>query len=349
MPGADRHRAVDLGQAVDVGHADAHGFHRAYHLGRWRRAGDHGVHRMVDGGLGRFRHVHQGVEHDGRAAQVGDLVLADQGEDLLRVHPAQEHMHAGEGGHGPGVAPAVAVEHRQGPEVDRVVAHGPGHLVAQGVQVGAAMVVDHTLGVAGGAGGVVQGDGLPLVVGPAPGECRVALGQQRFIVQVAHRLAFAVLGVVDVDHQRRLVEHADGGVDHLMELAVGDQHLGFAVLQHEGDGLGIQAHVQGVEHRADHRHAEVSLEHLRDVRQHDRHRVALADTAPGQGRGQAPAAGVGLGPVAADGTVDDGRVVRIDGGGTLDEAEGGEGDMVDGGGGEALFKDRHAGYPAADY
>ncbi|MNT56219.1 hypothetical protein D3C72_1935030 [compost metagenome] len=134
-----------------------------------------------------------------------------------------------------------------------------------------------------------------------------------------------------------------------MEFAVGDQYLGFAVLQHEGDGLGVQAHVEGVEHRADHRHAEVRLQHLRDVRQHHRHRVALADTAPGQGRGQAPAAGIGLGPVAADGTVDDGRVVRIDGGSALDEAEGGEGDMVDGGWGEALIVDRHAGYPAADY
>ncbi len=82
VPGADRDRAVDLGEAVDMGDADAHLFHRADHLGRWRGAGDHGMHRVVDGGLGRVGHVDQGVEHDGRAAQVADLVLADQGEDL---------------------------------------------------------------------------------------------------------------------------------------------------------------------------------------------------------------------------------------------------------------------------
>ncbi|MNL81194.1 hypothetical protein D3C87_2082310 [compost metagenome] len=82
---------------------------------------------------------------------MADPVFADQVEDLLRVDATEEHMHAGQGGDGPGVAPAVAVEHRQGPEIDRVVAHGPGHLVAQGVEVGAAVVVDHALGVAGGA------------------------------------------------------------------------------------------------------------------------------------------------------------------------------------------------------
>src|SRR5690606_30320610 len=151
VPGTHGDRAVDLGQAVDVGALDAHFLHRADYLGRRRSAGDHGVHWMVDGCLGSRRHVDQCIEHDGRAAHVGDLLVADQGEDFLRIDTAQEHMHAGQRGHGPGVAPAVAVEHRQGPQVHRLLAHRPGHLVAEGVQVGAPVVVHHTLGVAGGA------------------------------------------------------------------------------------------------------------------------------------------------------------------------------------------------------
>jgi hypothetical protein len=59
------------------------------------RAGDHGVHRVVDGGLGRVGHVDQGVEHDRRAAQVADRVRGS-GEDFLRIDPAQEHMGAGQ-------------------------------------------------------------------------------------------------------------------------------------------------------------------------------------------------------------------------------------------------------------
>ncbi|MNQ31925.1 hypothetical protein D3C85_453080 [compost metagenome] len=341
VPGAHGDRAVDFGEAVDVGDLDAHLLHRTDHLGRRRRAGDHGVDRMVDGGLGGVGHVDQRVEHDGGAAQVADAVLADQGEDLLRIDPAQEHVHAGQRGDGPRVAPAVAVEHRQGPQVDGVVAHRPGHLVAHGVEVGAAVVVDDALGVAGGTGGVVETDGVPLVLRPLPGELGVALGEEGLVVEVADRLALAVFGIVDVDHQRRVVEHADGGVDHCMELTVGDQYLGLAVLEHEGDGLGVQAHVEGVEHRADHRHAEVRLEHGRDVRQHHRHRVATADAATGQGRGQAPAALVGFGPGAADGAVDHRGVVGVDARGALDEAERREGDMVHGGGREALLVYRH--------
>ncbi|MCY1444944.1 hypothetical protein D9M71_614380 [compost metagenome] len=78
-------------------------------------------------------------------------MLADQREDFLWIDPAQENVHTRQGGDGPWIAPAIAMEHRQGPEVHRMVAYGPGHLVAQCAQVSAAMVVDHALGVAGGA------------------------------------------------------------------------------------------------------------------------------------------------------------------------------------------------------
>ncbi|MNZ12994.1 hypothetical protein D3C78_298780 [compost metagenome] len=250
-------------------------------------------------------------------------------------------MGAGQGGDGPGVAPAVAVEHRQGPQVHRVVAHGPGHLVAEGVEVGAAVVIDHALGVAGGAGGVVQRDRLPFVFGPVPGELGVTFGEKGFIVQVADRLAFAVLRVIDIDHQRRVFHQRQGRFNDLVELAVADQYLGFAVLEHERDGLGIQAHVEGVEHGADHRHAEVRFEHGRNVRQHHRHRIALTDTAPGQGAGQATGTFVGLLPVAPDRAVDHRRVLAVDGGGTLDETQGAQGNMIDRGGRQALGENRH--------
>jgi hypothetical protein len=170
---------------------------------------------------------------------------------------------------------------------------------------------------------------LPFVRRPLPGESRVAFGQQRFVVQIADRLAFTVFWIIDVDHQWRVIQHANGSVNHIMELAVGNQHLGFAMLQHEGDGFGIQAHVERVEHRADHRHAEVHFKHLGNVGQHHRHRVVLADPATGQRRSQTAAAGVGLRPGAADRAMDDGGVVWINAGGALDEAERRQGNMID--------------------
>jgi len=72
-----------------------------------------------------------------------------------------------------------------------------------------------------------------------------------------------------------MVKHADGRVHHIVELTVGDQYLGFAMREHKGDGLGIQAHVEGIEYRANHRHAKMRFEHGRDVGQHDGHGVVL--------------------------------------------------------------------------
>ena len=112
VPGTDRHRAIDLGQAVGVGDLDTHVLDCADDLGRRRGTGNHGLDRVIDGGLGRIRHAGQGVQHNGGAAQVGDAVFVDQVQDLLRVDPAQEDVHTGHRGDGPGVAPAVAVEHR---------------------------------------------------------------------------------------------------------------------------------------------------------------------------------------------------------------------------------------------
>ncbi|MCY1172960.1 hypothetical protein D9M73_131070 [compost metagenome] len=126
-----------------------------------------------------------------------------------------------------------------------------------------------------------------------------------------------------------MFQHAKRRLDHIMELAVGNQHLGLAMLQHECDGLGIEADVERVEHGADHRHTEMHFKHLGNVGQHHRHGVVLADTAPGQSRGQAPTTGIGLRPGAADRAVDDGGVVRVDVGGALDEAERRQGNVVD--------------------
>ena len=73
-----------------------------------------------------------------------------------------------------------------------------GDRVAERVQKGAAVVVDDALRIAGGAGGVVERDRFPLVRGPAPGELRVALGEQLLIGDLAQTLAARELRIVSV-------------------------------------------------------------------------------------------------------------------------------------------------------
>ena len=55
------------------------------------------------------------------------------------------------------------MKHWQCPKVNGVLGHRGYQDVALREQVGAAVMVDHAFGVAGGAGGVVDGDGVPFV------------------------------------------------------------------------------------------------------------------------------------------------------------------------------------------
>src|SRR6185437_11692403 len=60
--------------------------------------------------------------------------------------------------HGPGKAPAVAMEHWQGPEINGRVRKPMLHHFAKRIDVSAAMGVHHALGYARGAAGVVNGN-----------------------------------------------------------------------------------------------------------------------------------------------------------------------------------------------
>ena len=67
-------------------------------------------------------------------------------------------------GHRPRKAPAVAMKHGQGPQISGEVRHGPSGHIAHSVQVSAAVMRDNTFGVASGAAGVADGNGIPLVL-----------------------------------------------------------------------------------------------------------------------------------------------------------------------------------------
>ena len=249
--------------------------------------------------------------HDRRAAVVGDLVRAHRVEDRLRLDLAQADVDAGVGGHRPREAPAVAVEHRQRPQVHRVPRHAPVDDVRQRVEIGAAVMVDDALRIAGGAGRVVERDRVPLVRRVLPRVLGIAVGDERLVVDGAEALAARALRVDDVDDERLLREQRQRLLDRRRELGVGDEHLGLAVLQHERDRLGVEPRVERIEHAAGHRHAEMRLDHLRRVGGHQRDRVADADAGLGERRGEPAAARIGLGPGVAALAVDHGEMSRV--------------------------------------
>ena len=202
--GADRSRVVDHGQAEGVGQLDA-GDLAAFDHGRGRlRAGDQAVQGVADALAQRSGRVDQHAVGDGRAAQVDDVVLADPRVDQRRIHPAQAHTGASNQRHRPREAPAVAVEHRQRPQADRVVRQARADDVAGRIEVGTAVVRDHALGVAGGTRATDQRNRGSPVGEQLPGVLRGAFGQQGFAAQVAMGDAGGGSIVVNLDHQQAL-------------------------------------------------------------------------------------------------------------------------------------------------
>ena len=80
---------------------------------------------MTDPFFHRGRCVNQHAVHDRRATIVGDFVSANGIKDILRIDLTQTDVHTRAGRNRPREAPAIAVEHRQDPEVDRVLGHIP--------------------------------------------------------------------------------------------------------------------------------------------------------------------------------------------------------------------------------
>ena len=100
-----------------------------------------------------------------------------------------------------------------------------------------------------------------------PGELRVAGGQEILVVEVGDGgVLLREFLVVDVDQQGFDRGECKRFLDDRCEFPVDDQHLGFGMIELEGDDASVQPRVDRVEDAAGHRHPVVRLEHLGRVR-----------------------------------------------------------------------------------
>ncbi len=193
VPFVDHGRAVALREPVEVGHVEARFRHAGEHRLRGRGGGGEEGHPPGQGAALRIGGVDQELHHHRRAAQVGDPMLGHQPVHGLRPHLPQADMGAGHDGQGPGEAPAVAVEHRQGPEIDRVPAEPARDHVGEGQEGRPPVVVDDALGVAGRPGRVVEADRVPLVRGKCPLLLGIPPGEERLVAEFAQGLAGTII------------------------------------------------------------------------------------------------------------------------------------------------------------
>ena len=99
-----------------------------------------------------------------------------------RVDLPQADVRRADGGHRPGEAPAVAVEHRQRPEVDRARVEPRVVRLGERVQVRAAVRVHHALRPAGRAARVVDRDRVVLRLEPVLGLAVRRAGEELLVV-----------------------------------------------------------------------------------------------------------------------------------------------------------------------
>src|SRR6516225_6756412 len=137
------------------------------------------------------------------------------------------------------------------------------------------MMEDNALRVAGGAGGVVEGDRVPLIARHGPVRSGVALSQECLVLCSPKRSGSGQ--VVNLYQRRPATELRERWTDDRGALAISNQQPCLAMRQDESDGAGIETIVQRVENSACHRHAVMRLEQRRDVRRYDGDGVSPPD------------------------------------------------------------------------
>ena len=124
--------------------------------------------------------------------------------------------------------------------------HIPTHDIAEGVEVSAPVMIDNAFGISCGAGGVIERDGIPFILGQGDRRCGITGLNQVFIGQFAKSVSTRALGVLYIDDENLPVELAEGFAHHRSKLRIRDQGFGLAVVENEREGGGIETDIEGV-------------------------------------------------------------------------------------------------------
>ncbi|GER47036.1 amp-dependent synthetase and ligase [Striga asiatica] len=161
--------------------------------------------RAAGGGDPPTRTSTKDVEDDGRTTHVGDFVEGDGVVDFVGTDGADADVGAAACRHAPREGPTVAVEHGEGPQVDRLRSHPPTEDQAQSAEVGAAVAINSALGLGRrGPRRVVEGDRVPLVRHHILGGTRrVAAEDEVLVLEGAEAGACRGGNIVDDCHEWR--------------------------------------------------------------------------------------------------------------------------------------------------
>ena len=216
-----------------MANTEAHVFHAGDHRSRRCRSSRHRIHCLADALFKLVSGIDQGVEHHRCSAEVCDSVRLNSIENSFVPNVPQTDAGAGNGSERPGETPAVAVKHRQRPEVDRVSTHIPAQRHGNRVQVGTPVVIHHPFGITGSSRGVIECNSLPLVFDLEAAVLGVSRRQYVIIGHVAEQFAIGKVRVVNVNHHRPVRQQLESRLNRMAVLTIREQDLGLRVLQNE--------------------------------------------------------------------------------------------------------------------
>ena len=288
--------AVCFGEAVDLCDVKPERLDRRQGCGGGRRACGEDLDGVIKAASVFIIAVDQRVEHDGRAAEVGDALIGDGIVNCLGCDVAATDDCAAQKRHHPCVVPAVAVKQRHDCQVDRPQGELPAYDSSHGHEVCAAVMVDDALRAACCARSIVECEAFPLILRHDPFERGIPASEEGFIFRISPSGGVAMGGIGDFDNLRAFAVHGrNGGLDRGQELCIDQRHFGFAVLEDVANGFDIEPCVDGIENGPCGRNGEMCLTMGRDIGQKRCDDIAWLNTCAGQSRGQRADAGMILG------------------------------------------------------
>ena len=108
---------------------------------------------------------------------IGDTII-----DIFRRHLSNTNVCSSLRRNRPRKAPAVAVEHRQRPQVNRMCRHIPFQRIAKRIQISPAIMVNDALRVPRRTRGIVDTDRIPLVRWAFICKFRIATRDELFVI-----------------------------------------------------------------------------------------------------------------------------------------------------------------------
>ena len=182
------------------------------------------------------------------------------------------------------------------------------------------MVIDDALGLARGAGGIVEGDRVPFVARPQEWLPGVALGKERFVIDIADAPRLEPL-IDDLDDIGAMRGHLQRSFGNARERAVDHQHPAFGVIEDVRDRRCIEAEIVGVQHRAGPRHAVMGFDHRGGIGREHRYHLAIAHADAAQSAGERPATPQYVRPAQAPIAMHDADLIRINQSRPLDKSK----------------------------